>query len=92
MREFQINFSQGAPSLMLQYQTDLKVSDKTALRAEVDEIWPVFRNDVERAKLTNAIISANDIPHGFIIKKGESYNFVYEKRADGTWHCLDDAR
>jgi hypothetical protein len=78
--------------MLLQYQTDLKVSDKTALHTEVDEIWPVFRNDVERAKLTNAIISAKDIPYGFIIRKGESYNFFYQKRADGNWHCLDDAR
>jgi hypothetical protein len=52
MSMMQVNFSQGAPALMLRYQTDLKVSDKAGLRAEVDEIWPMFRNDVERAKLT----------------------------------------
>ena len=86
----QINFSQGAPALMLQYQTDLKVSDKAALRAEVDEIWPVFKNDVEHANLKDAIINANEVPQGFIIKKSNSYNFVYEKQPDGTWNCLDD--
>jgi hypothetical protein len=53
MSMMQVNFSQSAPALMLRYETDLKVSDKTALRAEVNEIWPVFRNDVERAKLAN---------------------------------------
>ena len=87
----QINFTQGAPALMLQYQTDFKVAYKTALRAEADEIWPVFKNDVERANLSAAIISANEIPQGFIVKRGKSYNFVYEKRADGAWHCLDDS-
>lgn len=75
---------------MLQYQTDLKVADKAALRAEADEIWPVFKVDVERANLKNAIISANEVPQGFIIKRGNSYNFVYEKNADGVWHCMDD--
>jgi len=75
---------------MLQYQTDLKVSDKAALRAEIDEIWLVFKNDVERANLKDAIINANEVPQGFIIKKSNSYNFVYEKRPDGTWNCLDD--
>jgi hypothetical protein len=87
----QINFSQSAPALMLTYQTDLKVADKAALRSEADEIWSVFRNDVESANLNAAIISANEIPHGFIVKRGNSYNFVYQKRADGTWHCLDDS-
>ena len=43
---------------MLKYQTDLKVTDKVALRSEVDEIWPVFKNDVEQAHLSAAIISA----------------------------------
>lgn len=87
----QINFTQGAPALMLQYQTDLKVANKPALRSEADEIWPAFKNDVEGANLNAAIISANEIPRGFIVKRGNSYNFVYEKRADGSWHCLDDS-
>jgi hypothetical protein len=87
-----INFSQGPPAMMLKYQTDLKVTDKGTLRSEVDEIWPVFRNDVEQARLRTAIISANEIPHGILIKSGQSYNFVYEKSADGTWRSLDDGR
>jgi len=86
----QINFSQGAPAMILQYQTDLKVADKAALRDEADEIWPVFRIDVERANLKSAVISANEIPQGFIIKRGNAYNFVYEQDPTGVWHCLGD--
>jgi hypothetical protein len=86
-----INFSQGAPALMLKYQTDLKITDKVALRSEADEIWPLFRNDVERANLNEAIISANEIPHGFLITSNKGYNFVYKKSADGTWQRLDAA-
>ena len=82
----QINFSQGAPAMILQYQTDLKVADKAALRDEADEIWPVFRIDVERANLKSAVISANEIPQGFIIKRGNAYNFVYEQDPTGVWH------
>jgi hypothetical protein len=87
-----INFSQGSPTLMLKYQTDLKVADKGILRSEVDEIWPVFKNDVEQAHMSAAIISANEIPRGVLIKSGQSYNFVYEKSADGTWRSLGDDR
>jgi hypothetical protein len=85
-----INFSQGAPALMLKYQTDLQVSDKAALRPEVNEIWASFRVDVENAGLKSAIISANEVPRGLIVKQGNAYNFVYEKQADGSWRCLDD--
>ena len=78
------------PSLMLRYQTDLKVSDKDALRKEADDIWTKLRFDAEQGNFSSAIISANEIPRGFILKNSSGYNFAYEKRADGTWHCLDD--
>jgi hypothetical protein len=84
-----INFSQGAPALMLKHQTDLRVTDKIALRSEADEIWPVFKTDVEHANLNAGIISANEIPQGFLVKSGLSCNFVYKKSGDGTWQCLD---
>ena len=87
-----INFSHGAPALMLKYQTGLKVTDKAELRSEVDEIWPAFKNDVEQAHLSAAIISANEIPQGVVIKRGQSYNFVYEKSADGSWRSSDDTK
>lgn len=51
----QINFSNDRPALMLKYQTDLKISDAAELRKEVEEIWGMFKADVERAKLTNAM-------------------------------------
>jgi hypothetical protein len=87
-----MRFSQGPPALMLSYQTPLKITDKQALRSEVDEIWASFRNDVENGKFTNAIISANEIPSGLILKSNRTYNFVFEKNQDGTWQCLDDKK
>src|ERR1700687_989804 len=70
-----LNFANDRPALMLKYQTDLKITDLAALRKEVDEIWPAFKTDVERANLTNAIISANETPKGTIIQTGAAYNF-----------------
>jgi hypothetical protein len=70
---------------MLKYQTDLKISDLPALRKEVEEIWSVFKADVERANLTNAIISANEVPQGLIIKNANGCNFVLKKLATGTF-------
>ena len=73
--------------LMLKYQTDLKISDAVNLRKEIDEIWPVFKPDVERLKLTSGIISANEAPEGGTAK---GYNYVFQKQDDGLWLCLDD--
>ena len=78
----QINFSNDSPALMLKYQTDLKVSNTAELRKEVEEIW---------AKLNNAIISANEVPQGMVIKTGSAFNFVYRQSADGTWKLASDA-
>jgi len=70
---------------MLKYQTDLKVSDRDALRKEVDEIWSSFQTDANNARVQSAIVSANEVPQGAIIKSGQAFNFVYKKNADGTW-------
>src|SRR5258708_28734363 len=87
-----MHLSAGAPALMLQYETDYKISDQAELRKEVDEIWSYFKTDVEKGNFTSAIISANEVPHGFIVKNGRTYNFVFEKQPDGTWQCLDDKK
>lgn len=85
-----VNFPQGPPALMLKYETDLKIGDKEALRKEVDEIFAVFKVDAENGQFRSAIVSANEKPTGLFLKKSSGYNFVYEKRTDGRWHCLED--
>jgi hypothetical protein len=84
-------FPQGPPALMLRYLTEIDIQDRVALRREADEIWPVFRVDVEKANLSDAILSANRLK-GSIINTGSSYNFVFKKNAAGAWTCLDDRK
>ena len=84
-----IRFGSGEIGLTLAYQTDLKISDQETLSKEADEIWRSFRVDAERAGVKSAIISANEIPEGLIIKKSRTYNFVYQKNDRGEWHLLD---
>jgi hypothetical protein len=86
-----MHFSSGPDALMLRYQTDLKVSDTAALRQEVNEIWPSFQEDVEKGNFRAALISANEIPTGTIIKENHSYDFVFKKGDDGSWKCTNDA-
>src|SRR5438093_5619304 len=55
-------FTKGDAALILKYQTDLNLDDQAALHREVLAIWDVFRQDVERAGLKGAIVSANERP------------------------------
>ncbi len=77
--------SNSDPALILKYQTDLPIADKAALEKEVDEIWPSFQIDVEKAGLTTGVISANEKQVGFIITTSRSQNFVYKKSITGQW-------
>jgi hypothetical protein len=85
----EMHFSQSSPALTVKYQTTLKIDDVPALRKEADVVFERFRPQAEQQGLTNAILSANDVPHGFIFTQNSSYNFVYKKDPDGSWHCTN---
>ena len=79
-------FTKGDAALMLKYQTDLSLDDRAALHREVLAIWDVFRQDVERAGLKGAIVSANERPVSHLFwSSNRSFNFVFEQAANGTW-------
>jgi len=76
----------GLVSFMrLDYQTDLKISDISALGKEADQIWVYFKNDVEQAGLKEGIIRANSPPTGTIIQETSSHAFAYKKESNGKW-------
>lgn len=77
------------PSLMFQYETDLKIADMQELTKEADDIWGTLRVDAERGNFTSAIVSAREVPSGLIFKNSKGFNFVYEKGSDGVWHRLE---
>ena len=79
--------TEDSPALMLKYQTDIGIDDVDLLRKEVEEIWPMFRVNVEESGLSNAIILATSSPErtGLIFSTSQSYNFVSSKKENGTW-------
>jgi len=83
-----MRFQNGDTSLVLTYQTPFKVTDTASLGAEVEDIWNTFRIDAENAHLHSAIISALEVPSGFILKSSEGKNFVFERAPDGAWHRM----
>jgi hypothetical protein len=85
-----MDFPNSDPALVMNYLTDISIDDKVALRKEVDEIWSVFQKDVENAKLKAGVIRATHVEGSGFVKSGQGYGFVFVKRDDGKWHCLDD--
>jgi len=85
-----VNLPDGGPTLILQYQTDIKKDDQEALRKEAREIWADFKADVESANLGNAILSANFATQGSSSLEDQIYNFVYVKDSSGAWRCSND--
>ena len=84
-----MDFRNSDPALVMNYLTDISIDDKAALRKEV-EIWDVFQKDVENAHLKAGVIRATHVEGSGFVKSGKGYGFVFVKRDDGNWHCLDD--
>jgi len=83
-------FTNDQPALMIKYETDLPIDNVTALGKEVDDIWQTFQADVERAHVNGAIISATTPSSGGFVSTNQSYNFVFQKSGDGSWHRLSN--
>jgi hypothetical protein len=52
-------------------------------------IWSVFRIDVEKAGMKSGAIRIAR-PEGGGLDRG--YGFVFDKRPDGRWHCIENER
>ena len=86
-----MHFPQGPDALILNCETDIPISDMPALRKEVDEIWTAwFLKEVEHANMTSGVIRISHPEGSGLITHAQGYGFVFEKRSDGQWHCLND--
>ena len=81
-------FTQGDPALTLKYETNSDLDDLPSLRREVERIWPVFRGNVEKSGLTNAMITAVEPRQRkwIFFYTARTYNFTLTQNANGTWH------
>ena len=86
-----MNFPNSDPALVLNYLTDIPIENRVELRKEIDEVWSVFRIDVEKAKLNAGVIRVTHMEGSGFVKSGKGYGYVFVKRDDG-WHCTEDYR
>jgi hypothetical protein len=86
-----MHFPNGQDALILNCESDIPISDHPALRKEADEIWAAFfQKRVESANMKSGVIRISHSEGGGLITHAQGYGFVFEKRADGQWHCLED--
>jgi hypothetical protein len=87
-----MDFPNGESAMVLEYETSIAISNTVPLRKEVDWIWEAFRVDVENAKLTNGVIRVTHPEETGLLTQSKGYGFVFTKRADGRWYCLQDEK
>ncbi len=86
-----INFENGENALILNYQTKIPIEKHDELKNEVQEVWEIFRYDVEKAGTTAGVIRATHIEEdGFIVKSGKGYGFIYKRDEKGGWYLNED--
>jgi len=89
----EMDFPNGDSALVMEYQTSIPIVNMAALRKEVDWIWDALRMDVENAKLKTGVIRAvHPDGGGGLVSQSKGYGFVFTKRDDGKWHCLQDEK
>ena len=73
-------------ALVLNYQTDLSLSDTANLRAQAIEIWRhFFGRMADEANLKDAVIMAFDKPKPRFFGTRKQYGFVFRKEKNGVW-------
>jgi hypothetical protein len=85
-----VHFSSGTDAMILNCETDISIDDMPNLRKEIEEIWSIFRKDVEKAGMTSGVIRVTHTEGSGLVTHSKGFGFVFEKRADGLWHCLQD--
>jgi len=71
-----MNFPNGDSALVMNYETEISIENKQALRKEVDEIWSIFRKDVEKAEVNAGVIRATHYEGSGLIRTGKGDGFV----------------
>ncbi len=85
-RAGQVQFGEGGgKALLLLYQTDRPLSDRTGMEAEARDLLALLQPEADRVGLGLAIVQANSYPKGMRFASKASFAFEFERRADGSW-------
>ena len=72
-------------ALVVNYESAVPLDRGDALRREVDDVWSVFKNKVDRAGVRYAIVSANAPTSGGIVTSRGSVSYLFTRASSGQW-------
>jgi len=75
----------GDWALVVNYESSVPLDQGDALRREVDEVWTVFKNKVDRAGVKYAIVSPNAPASSGVVTTRRSISYLYSRGASGQW-------
>jgi len=84
-----MQFLNGTKALRLRYITDINLENKKELKEEADDIWSVFKYNVEEMGYNVAILAAYKPWEGdFQNTRHSGFMFRLEKQSNGQWKHL----
>ncbi|MCE0498475.1 MAG: hypothetical protein LV481_11075 [Methylacidiphilales bacterium] len=84
-----VEYSKGVMAVMVRYQTNLSLDERTALIQEVDDFWKIAVKDVDHYGYNEAILSSNEVHKTLFLTSSRALNFIFEKSSDGKWTRLN---
>jgi hypothetical protein len=82
---YYVEFPSGPPAVVVQYETDILMSNKDALVAQADKLIKVFQADIEAEGVSTAVLRAIHFENTGSVREGSGYGFIYSKNAGGPW-------
>ncbi len=88
-----MHFPDGTKALRLRYITHVNLKNKKKLKIEADDIWSMFKYNVEKMGYKIAIMAAYEPWKGnFKNAHHSGFMFRLEKQNDGQWEYLTKIR
>jgi hypothetical protein len=82
---FLVDFWNGPPGVVIEYETKFSMSDMAAVTAEADELMKFFKADIEAAGVGGAVLRASHFEGYGMFREGDGHGFVYSKDTNGVW-------
>jgi len=82
-----VKFTSGAvrEAALFKYETGLDLSDRNALREEVNEVWSVVRPSAERSQLSSWLVSPQHAVLRFPVRIHTGVHYSFTRQPDGSW-------
>lgn len=87
-----VEFSSAPPAVVVEYETDISVSNMSALTSQADKLIKLFQADIDATGVRTAVLRATHFEGSGRMREGNGYGFIYAKDANGIWVREEDNR